>query len=85
MVCVRSGQSLCTENLYTGRSPFLDSHREDGGGLALELLALVELEPPVPPRVFPLLHAYMKVDIRLSGKWEFKLPWRKAGLIKSSR
>jgi len=26
-----------------------------------------------------------KVDIRLSGKWEFKLPWRKAGLLKSSR
>ena len=26
-----------------------------------------------------------KVDSRLSGKWEIKLPWRKAGLLKSSR
>ena len=25
-----------------------------------------------------------EVDVRLSGKWEFKLPWRKAGLLKSS-
>ena len=26
-----------------------------------------------------------KVDIRLSGKGEFKLPWRTAGFLKSSR
>ena len=26
-----------------------------------------------------------KADIKLSGKWEFKLPWRKAGLLNLSR
>ena len=26
-----------------------------------------------------------KVDIRLPGKWEFKLLWRKTGLLNSSR
>jgi len=31
------------------------------------------------------LERQRKVDIRLPGKGEFKLPWRKAGLLKSSR
>jgi hypothetical protein len=26
-----------------------------------------------------------QTDIRLCEKWEFKLPWRKAGLVQSSR
>jgi len=30
------------------------------------------------------LHAPMKADIRLSGEWGLNLPWRKAGLPKSS-
>ena len=34
--------------------------------------------------VLMLPHA-RKVDIRLSEKWEFKLPWRKAGLLNLSR
>ena len=31
------------------------------------------------------VHRPRKVDIRLSGKGNSKLPWRRAGLLKSSR
>ena len=31
------------------------------------------------------VHSTSKADIGLPGKWEIKLPWRKAGLLTSSR
>ena len=39
----------------------------------VQLFSVYVLEPP------------RKVDIRLPGKWEFKLPWRKTVLLYSSR
>ena len=58
----------------------LDDRRETRVGQAEGWLIQMNEDPAASCSV-----SIRKVDIRLPGKWEFKLSWRKAILLKSSR